>query len=131
MIKLSSILGMLTANLQAHKLCKKVTILETRELSTDQFTFKIRADLISEYRLQIRYYSNFEHLDYAYQLIKADQSIMRWDNKEEFQNLETYPHHYHDPSGNIQPSSLTGTPQNDIIYVLQQLDNFLAASNEK
>lgn len=127
MTTLPSMLGALTAILQSHPLCKQTTILETREFSRDQFYFKVRAELPQGYRFQVRVYSNFGHVDYAYQLFKEDRPLIRWDNKEEFRSLKTYPHHHHDDRGNILPSSLTGNPQNDIAFVLEEIDKYVQA----
>jgi hypothetical protein len=118
-------LGALTAILQSHPLCERTAIVETREFSPDQFYFKVRAELPQGYRLQVRVYSNASHVDYAYQLLKEDSHILRWDNKEEFRNLKAYPHHHHDDRGNIQPSPLKGEPQEDITLVLLEIEKYL------
>jgi hypothetical protein len=118
-------LGALTAILQAHPLCERTAILETREFSPDQFYFKVRAELSQGYGFQARIYSNAGHVDYAYQLFKEDRPILRWDNKEEFRSLKTYPHHHHDDRGNIQPSPLKGEPQDDIALVLREIRKYL------
>ena len=68
-------------------------------------------------------------MDYAYQLFKEKRPILRWDNKEEFRSLKTYPHHHHDDRGNIHPSPLSGDPQADILLVLQEIENFLAETD--
>lgn len=119
-------LGTLTAILQSHPMCERTTILETREFSPDQFYLKVRAELPQGYKFQTRVYSNFGHVDYAYQLFKEDTPLLRWDNKEEFRTLKTFPHHFHDERGNIQSSPLTGDLQADIVFVLGEIENFLA-----
>jgi phage terminase large subunit-like protein len=52
--------------------------------------------------------------------------LLRWDNKEEFQNLSTYPHHQHDDKGNVKASALTGNPAIDIDVVLKEISAFIA-----
>ena len=126
MTTLAATLGELTAILQSHPLCERTVILETREFSPNQFYFKVRTELPHGYQFQTRVYSNFGHVDYAFQLFKKGAPLLRWDNKEEFRTLKTYPHHHHDDRGNIQPSPLTGDPQADIVFVLRQIENFLA-----
>ena len=125
MTTLPAMLGALTAILQSHPLCERTTIVETREFSSDQFYFKVRADLPQEYKFQVRVYSNASHEDYAYQLFKEDRPILRWDNKEEFRSLKTYPHHHHDDQGNVLSSPLTGNPQEDISLVLSAIEEYL------
>ena len=125
MTSLASLLGALMTILQAHPVCKRVSVVETKEFSPDQFFFKIRAVLFKkDAQLQVRIYYNRGHLDYAYQCF-TDVPLLRWDNKEEFRHLATYPHHYHDAQGHVHPSPLTGQPLQDIGIVLREVMAFL------
>ena len=72
----------------------------------------------------MRIYYNRGHVDYAYQLF-TDVPLVRWDNKEEFRHLATYPHHHHDAQGHVRPSPLGGKPLQDIGIVLQEVAAFL------
>ncbi|RME46281.1 MAG: hypothetical protein D6791_08675 [Chloroflexi bacterium] len=125
MTSLPSLLGSVMAILQAYPGCRSAAVMETKEFSSDQFFFKIRAELTEEHKLQVRIYYNQGHIDYAYQLF-TDVPLLRWDNKEEFQHLETYPHHHHDEQGNIKPSPLIGDPMKDLGVVLQEVSTFLS-----
>lgn len=125
MTSLPSLLGTVMAILQAHPLCENTVVMETKEFSPDQFFFKIRTELTEEHKLQVRIYYNQGHIDYAYQLF-TDEPLLRWDNKEEFQHLETYPHHHHDDKGNVKPSPLIGDPVSDVEIVLQEVSIFLS-----
>ena len=122
---LPALLGSVMAILQAHPLCRDVAVMETKEFSADQFFFKIKAELPAEHKFQVRIYYNRGHIDYAYQLF-TDVPLLRWDNKEEFRHLDTYPHHHHDDQGNIKPSPLRGEPVRDIGIVLQEVSTFLS-----
>lgn len=124
MISLASLLSILVTILQAFPLCKKVSVIQTKEFSTDQYLLKIRADLTGEFKLQVRIYYNQGHVDYAYQLF-TNIPLLRWDNKEEFNHLDTYPHHFHDELGNVHPSPLIGDTIKDIELVLSEVANFL------
>ncbi len=86
MTSLPSLLGALMAILQSNPLCTRVTVVETKVFSPDQFFFKVRAERPEEHKLQARLYSNRGHLDYAYQLF-SDVPLLRWDNKRESPNL--------------------------------------------
>jgi hypothetical protein len=97
---------------------------ETKEFSSYQFFFKVRAELTGGNKLQVRIYRNRGHIDYAYQLFK-DVPLLRRDNKEEFHHLVTYPHHYHDGQGKVKPSPLIGNPVKDIEVVLQEVAKFI------
>jgi len=122
---LPALLGTTKLILQAHSLCSNVRVIETREFSAWQFFFKLRADLPEEHKLQIRIYYNQGHPDYAYQLF-TQYPLLRWDNKEEFHHLDTYPHHHHDAEGNVIRSSLTGDPLNDLNIVLAEISTYLS-----
>ena len=60
-----------------------------------------------------------------YQLF-TEVPLLRWDNKEEFRQLATYPHHHHDEQGNVKASPLTGDPLRDLEVVLQEVSGFLS-----
>jgi len=125
---LPSLLGNVLAILQSHPACKKIIGIETKEFSPDQFYFKIRAALSGTLKLQVRLYCNRGHIDYAYQVF-ADFPLCRWDNKEEFRSLPTYPHHYHDNQGFVTASPLTGDPITDIQIVLQEISRLAESGN--
>jgi len=127
---LSSFLGTLMSTIQSHPICERATVLETKVFSSDQFFLNVRTELTGEKKLQVRIYYNQGYIDYAYQLF-ADVPILRWDNKEEFRHLETYPHHHHDEQGNVKPSRLTGDPLRDIEIVLQDVSRFLSEKTDK
>ncbi len=124
MTSLPALLGRLVTALQAHTICQEVNVVETKAFSPDQFFLKIRAALEGEYEFQVRIYYNRGHIDYAYQLF-TDVPLLRWDNKEEFSHLETYPHHHHDTEGCVHSSPLTGEPMQDVEIVLQAVRAFL------
>ncbi|HXV99146.1 MAG TPA: DUF6516 family protein, partial [Anaerolineae bacterium] len=83
-----------------------------------QFALKVRAELADGSMLQVRLYHNGEHTDYAYQLVRNEEPILRWDNKEHFPTLPTYPHHFHSATGQVEESPLTGDPAHDLPFVL-------------
>lgn len=124
MTSLAILVGTIVTFLQIHPICKNVRVVETKEFSSDQFFCKIRARLEKDAQLQIRIYYNRGHVDYTYQLF-TDIPLLRWDNKEEFPYLASYPHHYHDLHGNVHPSSLQGDPLQDVPVVLQEVTMFL------
>ena len=130
MTSLPSLLGALMAILQAHSLCDRVTSVETKEFAQDQFLFKVRAELAEGYAIQIRIYYNRAHIDYAYQLF-IDTPLLRWDNKEEFPYVSTYPHHHHDEHGKVHPSPLGGDPVRDMPIVLQAISEFISRHSKR
>lgn len=124
MTGLPSLLGAITAILQSHPVCRHVTILETKEFSPEQFFFKVRAVTPEGFNFQLRIYHNSGHIDYAYQLF-SDEPLLRWDNKEEFHHLDSYPHHHHDDKGNVTVSSLNGDPMQDLPMVLKRVEEYI------
>ena len=117
------------AKIQSHPMCERAYVMETKAFSRDQFFFKIRAEFTGENDFQARIYYNRGHIDYAYQLF-THIPLMRWDNKEEFQNIMTYPHHLHDDNGNVKESPLTGDPVKDIEVVLQGISTLIIDNTE-
>ncbi len=124
MTSLASLLGLVTARLQAHPLCERMVVVQTKEYSDQQFLFKVRASLHGELTLQVRIYHNQGHNDYSYQLF-SDVPLLRWDNKEDCPDLPNFPHHHHTQDGEIVASALSGEPEKDLPVVLQAVDGFL------
>ncbi|NJN82908.1 MAG: hypothetical protein HC802_11935 [Caldilineaceae bacterium] len=115
------LLSFLVTTLQQSGLCHSVRVLETHPFSDRQFALKLRAELFMGDILQVRIYRNEDHIDYSYQLLRENQPVLRWDNKEHFPEISTYPHHFHSPSGQVQPSLLSGEPVADLPEVLRFL----------
>ena len=124
MTSLASLLATVVTALQGSPLCHRVNVVQTELFSNDQFAFKVRAEISDELTLQVRIYYNQGHYDYSYQLF-SDVPLMRWDNKEHFPSLASYPHHYHNEKGEVEPSPLTGEPSSDLLSVLEQVRQFL------
>ena len=118
------------ATLQSHPICERASVLETKVFSYGQFFLKVKAELTGENKLQVRIYYNQGHIDYAYQLFTR-VPLLRWDTKEEFQHLDTYPHHHHDGLGNVKPSPLTGEPVKDIEVVLNEISTFISGKSNR
>ncbi len=114
---LADLSSFVVTTLQAWPLCRTARVMETMQFSSRHFTLKIRAELAAGGMLQVRLYCNGEHTDYAYHLVRGDQSI-RWDNKEHFPSISSYPHHFHGASGQVEASPLNGDPAHDLPLVL-------------
>ena len=55
--------------------------------------------------LFVRDYIDFEHRKYSFHWQDAKENlILRWDNAPHFQDLTTFPHHKHLPSGEVLES---------------------------
>ena len=119
------LLNFVVTTLQLWSLTRHVHILATEQFSSTQFAMKVRADLKSEDVLQVRIYYNQGHIDYAYQVIRAGAPLIRWDNKEHFPTLATYPHHFHSLSGSVLESHLIGLPTIDLPTVLHEIELLL------
>ena len=110
----ATLLGFVTSTLQLSSLCRQVNILEIATFSAQHYAIKVRADLHNNCVLQVRIYQNHDHTDYAYQLFRGDKPLQRWDNKEHFPHLASYPHHHHTSDGLVIKSALVGDPEYDV-----------------
>ena len=120
---LADLLTSVVSTLQTSTLCRSVQPIETFRFSETQFGFKVRAFLISGDLLQVRLYCKGDHTDYSYQVFQDDKPIMRWDNKEHFPSISSFPHHFHSATGLVESSPLTGDPQHDLNLLLDYLAN--------
>lgn len=121
---LARLLNQVVSALQTWPGCVNVRVLETQQFSDVQFALKVRAETHSGATLHVRLYQNRQHIDYAYHLIH-EQCSLRWDNKEHFPTLSTYPHHFHTASGEVQASPLTGDPNHDLPLVLRLISKII------
>jgi hypothetical protein len=76
---------------------------------------KVRIELIDGYLLDL--YFNATLGKYTYALIREGQSVRVWDNAPHHPEQTNYPHHCHTEDGSIEPSSLVGDPEQDIVLV--------------
>jgi len=119
---LPQLLNFVMTTLQNSSLCSAVSIVSTKSYSNSQFIIKVRATMADgDNMLQVRFYCNGDHLDYAYQLVDGDTPLMRWDNKEHFPSLTSFPHHFHAENCRVEPSTLIGKPAHDLPIVLEHL----------
>jgi len=110
----------LEALLQASPKVKSFQVIDNDPLDEGNFLFKIRCELTSGQTFQIRLRAVAGNIRYSYQEF-TDKPLRRWDNAPHFPHLSNFPHHYHDPQGNIAESSLTGDPAIDLQQVLSAL----------
>jgi hypothetical protein len=110
----------LEALLQASSKVKSWQIIDSDPIDEGNFLFKIRCELASGQTLQIRLRAVAGNIRYSYQEF-TDKPLRRWDNAPHFPYLPNFPHHYHDPQGNITESPLTGNPAIDLQQVLSAL----------
>lgn len=90
------------------------------------FRVKLRATVTTELTLQVWLNHNGHRTRYAYQLFRHGQPILRWDNAPHHpEQGENFPHHFHDESGLLSPSPLTGDPVVDLPLVLIEIGNYL------
>lgn len=71
----AQLLGFVVSTLQLSPLCQQVRILEVNRFSDQQFTFKVRMEMVNGRVLQIRLYCNHGHTDYAYQLLHHGKPV--------------------------------------------------------
>jgi hypothetical protein len=85
---------------------------------------KIRGDFPDPYAIQIRLRLQGNMVGYSYQLFTT-KPIIRWDNAPHHPAVATSPHHFHDDTDTIYPSSLSGDPPIDLPTVLAEMLNYI------
>ncbi|MBS1249398.1 MAG: hypothetical protein MAG431_00977 [Chloroflexi bacterium] len=118
---LADLLNFVVSTLQSFSSSKIVRVVESEDFSQHRFAFKVRVELVSGATLQVRLYYNQGHIDYAYQLVQNNQPVLRWDNKEHFPEIPSYPHHFHTPTGKVETSLLIGDLAHDLPFILNHL----------
>lgn len=97
-----------------------IDILDNDPIAADNFLFKLRCQLATGIKLQIRLRAVAVQLRYSYQEFDVAE-IQRWDNAPHFPDLKSHPHHYHDPHGNVLGSPLSDNPPTDPPIILSKL----------
>ncbi|MDZ7342597.1 MAG: DUF6516 family protein [candidate division KSB1 bacterium] len=105
--------------------CLSAEVIELTTLPNGNFVIKIRARLKKSCHFQVRLYYSNGHYDYSYQLYNQG-TIARWDNKEDFPHLPTFPHHFHTENGAVIESLLSGDPLRDFPVVLREVERIIA-----
>ncbi len=91
-------------------------------------------DLLTKTRLQLEQgytldlYYNETTGKYAYTLVLNNRRVMGWDNAPHHPKLENFPHHFHTAEGNVEASSLSGDPEQDIPRIIQTINDFMKRS---
>ena len=125
MSSLDMLLSKIIIHLNNSPNCLSVEITESTIFPNSNFVIKIRAKLIKKCILQVRIYHNKGHYDYSYQLYNGG-TIARWDNKEDFPELSTFPHHFHSKEGIVKESNLQGDPLKDFPLILHEIEKIVA-----
>lgn len=124
MTDLPQLASFVVTTLQQSPICNDVRLVSTQLFSNEQFMLKIRTSVVETgYMLQVRFYRNGDRIDYAYQLVNDGTPVIRWDNKEHFPSLSTYPHHFHTIDGRVEVSALNGNPRHDLPIILDYLSS--------
>lgn len=120
MSQLNRLLAEFVTLLDSFEICDNTQIMETAIFSSEQFAFKIRTTIFSSFTLQIRIYFNQGHCDYSYRVLD-ETPLCRWDNKEHFLAMGSFPHHFHTMDGKVCESPPKGDPVPDLKLVLAEL----------
>lgn len=110
--------------LRTSALVKNTRIIQYDETPSGKLEIKIRCQLPKSHQLQIWIHVEPEFQDYAYQVFTTTP-LLRWDNAPHYSHLATAPHHFHDESGKVHGSSLTGNIQQDVKTVLQEIADWI------
>lgn len=118
-----ALLDDLIARMRAAPELSDIQVAENEAVDDETFVFKIQASIIPNF-LQIRFLADGNFRRYSFQLY-SDRPLLRWDNTPHYPTLENSPHHFHDQTGNVHPSPLTGKLLDDFEIVLQKIKVFM------
>jgi hypothetical protein len=92
---------------------------------------KLRAEVTDTLMFQVWLNHNSRHTRYAYQLFRGNRAILRWDNAPHHPEVAAnFPHHFHNDSGQLHPSTLSGNPVTDLPFVLLEIQDYLQRLNQ-
>jgi hypothetical protein len=93
-------------------------------ISLQDLVTKTRIELENGYIVDLYYNESLGK--YAYTLILSNQRVVGWDNAPHHHpNLSNTPHHFHAEDGTVQPSTLTGDPEQDIFQIIQTINTIV------
>lgn len=106
--------------LRRNPLVRRVRVVDYDETPAGSLEVKLRCQLVRGYQFQVWIHCEPASVDYAYQVF-TDQPLWRWDNAPHFPQIATAPHHFHDETGQVSTSALTGEPIEDLQKILADL----------
>lgn len=112
--------------LESNDLIQSTRVVNYDETPSGRLEAKLRSQLPKDHTLQIWIHIEPESLDYAYQLFTT-VPLLRWDNSPHYGHLATAPHHFHNESGRVSASPLTGNIKRDLKIVLKEITNWMSS----
>ena len=104
---------------------QSVRVIEHDETVFGKVLLKVRCRLPRNHSLQVWVHCEPTCMTYAYQLF-TDRPILRWDNAPHHPAVGgNFPHHFHDETGIVTPSTLVGEPLADLPVVMSEIERFL------
>lgn len=88
-------------------------------------------DLITKWRLELDgvyfldLYFNPDLNKYSYTLVSQGVRIMGWDNARHHPELANFPHHLHHRNEGVEPSGLSGDPEQDLEQIRHTIEVYL------
>jgi len=107
--------------LREHPLVQTLRVVEYDETPYGKLVLKVRCRLKGGYQFQLWLHREPDFESYAYQLF-TNRPLMRWDNAPHYPHITTAPHHFHDASGAVSESTLTGDSLTDLPIVLREIE---------
>jgi hypothetical protein len=95
--------------------------------STRDLVSKVRIELERDYVFDL--YFRETTGQYSYTLLQNDRRVLGWDNAKHHPDLQNAPHHFHNPEGGVESSTLTGTPVEDIKIVADKINEFFKSTS--
>lgn len=118
-----ALLDELLSQMRAAPELSDIQIVQNEAVDEETFVFKVQAAILPNH-LQIRFLADKDFERYSFQLF-SDRPLLRWDNTPHYPGLANSPHHFHDQTGNVHPSPLSGNLLHDFDIVLGEIKNFM------
>jgi hypothetical protein len=106
---------------------QSLEVVDLKVYGKNAFRVKVHVALTPPFVLQIWLNHNPRHIRYAYQLLKGNTPLIRWDNAPHHPFVkDNFPHHFHTDKKNVIASLLTGDPLYDLATVLAEIQRHIS-----
>lgn len=110
--------------LQDHQLVESYRVINFDETPAGKIELKIRCRLSNNYKFQIWLHHGITFHNYSFQLF-TDRPILRWDNAPHYPDISTAPHHFHNETGQVTESPLSGDMLKDLVFILVEIEKWM------